>query len=205
MTEVWTTTEKGNDKLIGFVNDIICKANPKTDTETERLAMDLKSGFFDRSKLWEIPTSYCKEIRLQEGKNYIELLWGKDGEEHLRITDEAKRNKIFGVIKINTQKSEFNIDKYSAIRAGKKPMIAFFVVLALFLWTLYYAIEAESGNVYYIGNGHYNSITGIVLGLASLGLAAVITIFSILLSVAIISFIMKTKNPPVIHRIVLKK
>jgi hypothetical protein len=205
MTEVWTSTEKGNDKLIGFVNDIIYKANPKTDIETERLAMDLKSGFFDRSKLWEIRTSYCKEIRLQEGKNYIEMLWGKDGEEQLKITDEVKRNKIFEFIKINTQNSEFNIDKYSAMRAGKKPMIAFFIVLALFLWTLFYAIEAESGNVYYIENGHYNSITGIVLGLASFGLIKVVIIFSILLSIAIISFIMKAKNPPIIHRIVLKK
>ena len=133
------------------------------------------------------------------------MLWGKEGEEQLRITDEVRKNKIFEFIKTNTANSEFSVDKYTAIRAGKKPMIAFFVVLALFLWTLFYAIEAESGNVYYIENGHYNSITGIVLGLASFGLTKVVIIFSILLSIAIISFIMKAKNPPIIRRIVLRK
>ena len=133
MIEVWTSNEKGNDKLVAFANNTIYKANPKTDDETEILAKGLKSGSFDSTKLWEIKTNHCKEIRLQDGKPYIEILWGKEGEEQLRITDEYKRYKVFDFIKANTPNSEFTVDKWNAFRTGKKPMIAFFIVLALFL------------------------------------------------------------------------
>jgi len=204
MTEVWTSNEKGNDKLIAFTNNTIYKANPKTDEETEALAKGLKAGSFDSTKLWEIKTIHCKEIRLQEGKPYIEILWGKDGEEQLRITDEYKRYKIFDFIKANTPNSAFTVDKWNIFRAGRKPMIAFFVVLALFLWTLFYAIEAQSGKVYYIENGRYDSITGIVLGLASMGLKNVILAFSALLAIALFAFIRKAKDPPIMNSIVIK-
>jgi len=205
MAEVWTSNEKGNDKLIAFADNTIYKANPKTGEDVDGLARGLKAGSFDSTKVWEIKTTHCNEIRLQDGKPYIEILWGKDGEEQLRITDEYKRYKVFDFIKANTSNAEISTDKWSAIRAGRKPMIAFFVVLALFLWTLFYAIEAESGNVYYIESGRYNSIVGIVLGLASMGLAKVIALFSALLAIAAIAFIRKAKNPPVMHRIVPRK
>ena len=81
MTEVWTSSEKGNDKLIAFIDGTIYKANPKTDEETDILAKGIKSGSFDITKLWDIKTSNCKEIRLQDGKPYIEIFWGRDGEE----------------------------------------------------------------------------------------------------------------------------
>jgi hypothetical protein len=45
MTEVLVSNEKGNDKLMAFVNGTIYKANPKTDQETDILASGLNSGF----------------------------------------------------------------------------------------------------------------------------------------------------------------
>jgi hypothetical protein len=205
MTEVWTSNEKGNDKLIAFIDGVIYKANPKTDEETDEMAKAIKLGSFDARKLWEIKTRNCKEIRLQDGKPYIEIYWGKDGEEQLRITDEYKRYRIFECIKVNTPDGSFTTDKWSPFRAGRKPMIAFFVVLGLFLWTLFYAVQAESGKVYYLENGHYNSLTGIVLIIASLGLVNVIIIFSFLLGIAAFAFIRKVKNPAAVSRIVINK
>ncbi|MEI9810076.1 MAG: hypothetical protein WDO16_20635 [Bacteroidota bacterium] len=204
MTEVWINNEKGDDKLIALIDNIIYKANPKSDEETDSLAKGLVSGSFDSRKLWEINTSHCREIRLQNGKPYIEIFWGKDGEEQLRVADEYKRYKIFDLIKTNTPGAESLIDKWSPVRAGRKPMIAFFVVLALFLWTLYYVIEAQSGNVYYIEGGRYFSLTGIVLGLASMSLTKVVSLFSVLLGIALLVFIMKARNPPTMNRIVIK-
>jgi hypothetical protein len=205
MVEVWTNSQKNNDKLIGFGNNIIYKANPKTDEETEELARGLRSGSFDKSKIWDINTKNCKEIRLQEGKACIEIFWGKDGEEQLRITDEYMRYQIFEKIKSNTTHATFKIEKWNAIRAGRKPMIAFFVLAGLFCWTLYYAIQAQSGVVYYIESGRYASITGIVLGLASMGLKNVITLFSVLLGISLFAFWSKAKNPPVMNRIIITK
>jgi hypothetical protein len=205
MIEVWTSSEKGNDKLIGFANNVIYKANPKTDEETDNLARQLQSGSFDSTKVWEINIRNCREIRLENGKPYIEIFWGKDKEEQLRITDEYKRYKVFDFIKANASVGKFSIEKWNAFRAGRKPLIAFLVVLGIFLWTLFYAIEAESGNVYDIESGRYNSITGIVLGLASLGLTKVITIFTILLAIAAFAFIKKARNLPVMNRIVIQE
>ncbi len=198
MIQVWTSNEKGNDKLIAFANNTIYKANPKTDEETELLAIGLKAGSFDSSKVWEIKTMHCNIIRLEDGKPYIEILWGKDGEEQLRITDE--RYKVFDYIKTNTPNSEFSVDKWTIFRTGKKPMIAFFVVLGLFLWTLFYAIQAQSGKVFYLENGQYNSLVGIVLGLVSIGLRNVIMLFS-----ALLAFIRKAKSPPTMNTTLIRR
>src|SRR5439155_19077649 len=83
MVEIITSNEKGNDRLIAFVDGTIYKANPKTDQETDILASGLKSASFDSTKLWEIKTRNCKEIRLQDSKPYIEIFWRKSGEEQL--------------------------------------------------------------------------------------------------------------------------
>ncbi|HEV8282810.1 MAG TPA: hypothetical protein VGQ09_00795 [Chitinophagaceae bacterium] len=203
MIEILTSNEKGNDKLIAFVNGTIYKANPKTDQETDILASGLKAGSFDTTKLWEIKTRNCKEIRLQDGKPYIEIFWGRDGEEQLRITDEYKKYKLFESIKSNTPNANCRIEKWNVFRAGKKPMIAFFIVLALFLWTLYYAIQAQRGYVYYLEDGRYFSLTGIILGIASLGLVKVFFLFSVLLGIALFAFIQKARKPPVMNRIII--
>jgi hypothetical protein len=205
MIEVWTNDQRGNDKLIGFGNGIIYKANPKTSDETETLARSMRAGSFDTTKVWDINTKNCKEIRLQDGKPYIEILWGKDGEEQLKITDEYLRYKIFDHIKANTPHATCTVEKWNAFRAGKKPLIAFGILLGLFAWTLFYAIEAERGVVYYIESGRYDSLTGIVLGIASLGLAKVITIFCCLLAIALIAFIKKARNLPIMNRLLITK
>jgi len=203
MTEILISNEKGNDKLIAFSNGTIYKANPKTDQETDVLASGLSSGSFDSTKLWDIKVSHCKEIRLQDGKPYIEVFWGRDGEEQLRITDKYKRYKLFDLMKANTPNALYRTEKWNAFRAGRKPLIAFFVVLGIFLWTLYYVIQAQKGYVYYLENGRYDSLTGIVLAIASLGLNRVIMIFSILFAIALFAFIRKVNNPPMMNRIII--
>jgi hypothetical protein len=201
MTEIWTSSEKGNDSLIAFIDGTIYKGNFKTFEETDDMAKAIKAGSFDSRRLWEIRTRNCKEIRLQDGNPFIEIFFGKEGEEQLRITDEYNRNKVFEFIKANTPNAVVKTEKWNAFRAGRKPMIAFFVVLGFFLWTLYYVIEAQNGTVYYIENGSYFSLTGIVLGIASLGLAKVVIIFSVLSGLAVFSFVRKTRKPPIMTRI----
>jgi hypothetical protein len=205
MIKVWTSDQKNDDRLIGFGDNTIYKANPKSNEQTILFAKEMESGAHDSTKVWEIKTSHCKEIRLEDGKSCIEIFYGKEGEEQLRITDEYKRYAVFDWIKANTPDSEFIVEKWSAFRAGRKPMIAFIVVFALFVWTLYYAIQAKTGKVYYFENGGYFSVTGIVLGLASMGLAKVITLFSFFLGIALFAFIRKAKNSPIMNRIIIKK
>lgn len=201
MIEVWTNSLKGNDKLVGFGNGVIYKANPKTYEEVEALAANMRKGVFDTTKVWEISTRRCREIRMQDGKSFIEIYWGKDGEEELRITDEYLKHKIFEVIKAGASHLNYTVEKWSIFKAGRKPLIAMAVIVALFAWTLFYAIEAQSGMVYYLEDGRYDSITGIVLGIASLGLTNVIAIFSFLIGLAVFAFIRKTRKIPMMYRL----
>ncbi len=203
MIKVWTSNEKGDDKLIAFANNTIYKGYPKTEQETIEMARDLQSVISQHTKLMEIPVAYCTEIRQQEGKKCIEVIYGKNVEE-LQIKDDFNRSQLFDYFKKNIPSAELAVEKYKPLRAGKKPMIAFFVVLGLFLWTLFYAIQGESGTIYYMEDSYF-SLTGIAVGLASIGVTKVIILFSSLLAIALFAFIKKAKNPPVFNRLIIKK
>ncbi len=199
--KTWINNEKGDDTFIAYANEVIYKGNPKPDN-IDKILTDLKQNISPGS-LTGTPLSYISQINLQEGKSIIELEMAKDSSIDLRVKNDATRNEIFEYLKTNISNSVYKLDKVSSIRAGKKPMIAFFVVLIIFIWTLYIAIGIESGNDYDVTGQRYNSIAGIVLGLAGLGVKKVILIFGSLLLIASIAFYKKAKNPPVINRIIL--
>jgi hypothetical protein len=198
--KIWEGNEKGDDRIIAFLDNTICKGNPVPD-ETQGAIYDLKSGNIPAKNFTGVPFSYLKKIEMQEGKNYISLLFGKDSSEELMISDDQKRKEIFDFFKTNIPNTKFEVDSYSKIRAGKKPLIAMTVVALLFLWTLYIIHGMENGNQYDVPGGHYNSLAGIVLILASLGLPKAILLFSCLMGIAVFSFIQKTKSPKVVSRI----
>lgn len=205
MAKVWTSYAKNDDSIIAFANNTIYKGNPKKEDEIIRLSLDLKSGPVQSSMLFEIPVSYLREIRLTDEKPYIEIFFGNEGEERLRVTDKAKREEIFNYLCTVIPNCNTTTEKYSRLKAGRKPLIAFFVVLAIFVLTLFFAVEGESGTIYYMEDGRYDSVTGMVVALASIGVNKVILLFSVLLGLAGLSFFLKAKNPPVVHRLVLNR
>ena len=198
--QVWISKEKVDDKIIAFVNQTVYKGNPKIE-EIESVVFELKMKDRIPAGLAGFPLSYIRAINLREGKNYIELLFGKDSSEDLKITDEKRRREIFEYFKANIPGSVYSMYKPTAIQSGKKSLIACFVVAALFLWTLYVAVGIESGEVYDVSNQHYNSIAGIVLAIASIGVKKVILVFGSLLAIALVSFIKKARNRAVVESI----
>ena len=198
--QVWVSKEKADDKIIAFANQTIYKGNPKPE-EVDAVAFELKTKQNIPSALAGFPLSYIKAINLPEGKKYLELFFGKDSYEELNITNEQKKQDIFNWFKTNIPGSEYNLYKPTFLQAGKKPLIAFFVVAAFFLWTLYVAVGIESGEEYDVSGQHYHSIAGIVLAIASIGVKKVILVFGSLMAIAVVSFIKKVRNPAVIHSI----
>jgi hypothetical protein len=197
---IWKSFTKGDDKIIAFYNNTIYKGNPKDD-EIDNVIYQLKNEKIPPTNLFGIPLSYLKEINLENGKDYIEVLFGSDSSEHLRIKDENKKMEIFEFLKMNIPNSKSYIDNYSDFRAGKKPLIAMCFIAIIFIWTLSIATEMENGNQYEVVGGHYNSIAGLVIGFASLGVKNVILIFGSFLTIAVISFFIKTKKPKVVNTI----
>jgi hypothetical protein len=201
--KVWTGTEKNDDKVIAFGNQTIYKGNSKMqDIESALFVLNAKHE--PPKDLAGFPLSYIREINLTEGKDHIELLFGKDSSEELNIQDEQRRHEIFEYFKNNIPGSEYTLYKPGSVNAGKKPLIAFAVVAAIFSWTLYIALGIEAGNDYDVSGQHYNSIAGIVLAMASMGVKKVILIFGSLLAITLFTFIKKARNLPVIHKIILK-
>ena len=202
--KIWRGDENTDDKIIAMNNSVVYKGNPQ-NAEINHCINELMNGIIPKVGFIGIPLSYLKEIRQQEGRDQIELFFGRDSEEHLKIKNDIMRNDIFNYFKENLSGANFSIDRYSKLRAGKKPLIALGVVMAIFFWTLPYAIGYDNGEQYEITNGHYNSLTGIVLAIASAGVRNVIVIFGSLMAIALITTIRKMKNPPVINRIVIRR
>lgn len=202
--KIWRLNEKTDDKIIAFVNSTVYKANP-SGNEIEYYISDLRNGTIPSKKILGIPLHYIKEIRMQESKNYLQIFFGQDSEEHFRIQDETLKNEVFDYFKNNIPSAKFAIENYSKLKAGRKPLIALAVVVALFLWALYYAIGFDRGNQYETTNGRYDSVTGIVLAIASFGVTKTILFFGFWFVIALWSFLRKVGKPPVIHRLILKK
>ena len=198
--KIWTSSESGSEKIIGFFNQTIYKGNPRQN-DIEACLSDLKMHVIPKGFIG-IPLNYIREINMQEGKNYIEVRFGNDSYQNYRIKNEHVRNEIFEYLRFNIVNNKFSIDRFSRLRAGKKPLIALVVVFLLFLWTLSIAIGIARGDEYEIV-GHKNSIAGIVLLLAGMGVKKVTLLFSSFLAIAFFSFFAKTRNPPVIKRLTI--
>ncbi|GGB24629.1 hypothetical protein [Puia dinghuensis] len=204
MINIWVNEGRSDDKIIAIIDDTIYKCNPRSE-EIDDFVRALKMKDIPQKNTFGLPFSYIKEVRHQAGKKYIQLFFRGDSEEHLRIDNEEKLNEIFDCIKDALPYSAYKIDKYSPLRAGKKPLIALLVVIALFIWTLFIAADMESGIEYDVHGGHYNSFAGLVLMFAALGIKKVVLIYTPLLAIAILAFILKARKPPVIRRLMISR
>jgi hypothetical protein len=194
----WKSNVKGDDTLIVYHNATIYKGNPKPEA-IDTILRDLSHGV-QRPELFSIPQSLLKKICLEEGKPYLEVYFGEASEEHLRITDPARRQAIFDFFRATIPRIKYEVEHYSKAKAGRKPLAAMFIISPLLLWSLYLAVEIENGARYeIIGDG--KSIVTVVLAIAGLGSVNVMVLFGVLLLIAAVSFYVKTKNPKVVHTI----
>ena len=196
MTRHWTNYDNKGDKLIAFANGTLYKANPKPD-EIDNIVRDMQMNNFAAPGLFGIPVDYIREIRLQEGNDYIQVMFGKDSEEHLQIKDEATRQEVFDFLKDHLPGASYLVDTYTRFRAAKKPMIALAVVAVLFLYSLNVALRLDAGESVMAGG----RIGGLLLGIASLGVNKVLMVYGALIAIAGTRTTLKMMNPPVVHLI----
>ena len=98
--KIWTSTAKGDERIIAYIDQTIYSGNPKL-TDLDTCVQDLKMRKIPGSNFISIPQHYLKAINLESGKGYIEVLYGVDSCEHLRIKDEKTRTEIFEYLKAN--------------------------------------------------------------------------------------------------------
>ena len=92
--KIWTNTENGNEKIIAHVENTIYRGNPKL-SEIDDCVYDLKMKKIPASDFFGIDLSEIQQVNLQDGKNYLEILFGRGSYEHFRIKNEHTRIEIF--------------------------------------------------------------------------------------------------------------
>lgn len=201
--KIWINENDSDDKLIAYYQDKIYKANPKAD-ELKSIVSEFRMTKTPPPIFMGIPLAYIKEIRFQEEKDYIEILFGESSYEHIKISDENKKIEIFDYFSTLFPNAKISREKYSKLKAGKKPLYAMLTLSIIFTWSLYISLNIEAGYEYEI-KGSAGSLAGVVLALASLGVKKLTLIFSSLMCISFISFYFKTKTPTTFRRIVIRK
>ena len=198
---VWKSIEKGDSKIIAYLNNTIYKGNPK-ESELESIFRKLKTGDTQNLNLFEINQSVLKEVRLDERKECIQIFFGQTSYEELKVKNKETRNEIYKYLSENIPNSKKITKHYSKIESGKKALYAFFVILIFFIWSSYLALDIENGAEYEVsGSGH--SIAGIVLGIGLLGINTILFIFIPLLIISILSFFINTRKPKIVHKTIV--
>ena len=202
MDKIWISSESKSDKIISVSEKGIYKANPKPDQIIE-FKRELESNRIPKDMFF-IPFSYIKLIQLEQKKKFIQVDFGLNSEEHFKIEDDLKRIEIFNYLKENIPGLNFNEENHSALRVSRKPLWALFIFGTIFAFTLYFAIEIESGNEYVlVGSGR--SVTTIILVLANLGVKKVLLLFGIILILIFTSIYFKIKNKSQVSTLSFRK
>jgi hypothetical protein len=183
MHKIWKLKESKSNKVILIQDKIIYKGNPReNDLNSSRL--ETRENAFLKD-LFSIPYSYIRRIENQKGKNYIKIFFGNDSEEELYIDNEIIKQEVFEFLKSDNQNLKYSIETPNILNYAKAQIFALLSILAIFIWSLYLAIQIESGVEYELVGGGNPGITGIVLAIANLGSFKII-IGYIILSVIII-------------------
>ncbi len=128
--KIWQNSDNSSDKIIAVYNDIIYNGNPKQE-EIDNAILSLKSNE-QSAVLFSIPISYVKSVEMNEKKNYIEIIFGKDSNQHLKVLNPEIKDEIFNYFKDNLPNAVYKLKKENSFKATAGLMVAF----VFYLWTL---------------------------------------------------------------------
>lgn len=192
MHKIWKLKESKSNKVILIQDKVIYKGNPK-ENDLNRVNSET-SDFTFLKDLFSIPYSYIKQIENQSGKNYIKIFFGKESEEELYIDSEIIKKEVFEFLKSDNQNLKYSIEFPTVINYAKGQLFALLSISGIFIWSLYLAIQIESGVKYELVGGGNPGITGIVLAIANFGSFKIIIGYLILLGITIFSLTRRLKS-----------
>ena len=199
MDKFWTSFEKNDTSIIILENNVIYFGKAKAE-EIDSIIFDFKLNK-SHPKLFSLPISYINEIHLSDKTNYLEVIFKGNSTEQLLFNDKSRKEEVFAYFKNIQLKISYTESILTKLETAKKPLIALALLIGLFLWSLYLAIEINAGANYEI-IGNKGSITAIVLGIAYIGVPNVIMIFGTLILIAVISCFRKMKNQGMIRKLI---
>jgi hypothetical protein len=192
MNKFWKIKDSKSNKLIYIKDKTIYKGNPKQE-ELNRLNSETTNLAF-LENLFSIPYSYIKRVENQIEKNEIKIFYGKDSEDELIIKDKNMKKEIFEFIKQDNPTLKYSSELPSVLKYAKAQFFALLFTTGIFLWSLYLAIQIESGVEYELVGGGRPGITGIVLAIANLGVLKIVIGFIILLAIILFALTKRLKS-----------
>jgi hypothetical protein len=192
MNKIWKLKESKSNKVILIQDRVIYKGNPK-ETDLSRLNLESNNNTFLKD-LFSIPYSYIKQIENQSGKNYIKIFFGNESQEELYIDNESIKKEVFEFLKSDNQSLVYSVEIPSVINYVKAQLFALLSISAIFIWSLYLAIQIERGAEYELVGGGNPGITGIVLAIAHIGSFKIIIGYIILLGITIFALTKRLKS-----------
>ena len=192
MQKFWKISDSKSNKLIFIKDKTIYRGNPKQEELNRLNSESINLSFLEN--LFSIPYSYIKGIENQSGKNEIKIFYGKDSEDELTVKDENTKNEIFEFIKQDNPNFKYSSKLPSFLKYAKAPLFALLFTTGIFIWSMYLAIQIESGIEYELVGGGSPGISGIVLLIANLGVLKNVIGFIILLLIIIFALTKKMKS-----------
>ena len=193
MLKYWINENAGADRIIAVNETALCKSMGSTKSIDADI-VDIKNNIIPTT-MFSIPFSYLKQIVADTNKDRIDIFFGQDSEEILKIKDQTLRNEIFTFLKNHIPGANYQFEKYSGLKAATKPLIAFAVMLGIFIWAADVATEVNSGGDNSL-NASGRSLSSVILVLASLGIHWLRIIFGAILTLCAFSIFVKIKNRP---------
>ena len=142
--------------------------------------------------LFGIPFSYITRIENQEGKKDIKVYFNSDSEEELISKNSKIKNVIFSYLKEVIPNMNYAKKTPSFFKYVKPQLFAILFTTIIFLWSLYYAIQIESGAEYVLKGRA--GLLALIFSIGLLGVVKVVLLFIFLIGVGVYSLIRKNKT-----------
>jgi hypothetical protein len=190
MIKFWNIKKKRNIDIILVNETSVFKGKIKNE-ELNHFSKLIENKRIPEN-LFEIPFSYIKKIQSQENKNYIKIYFGKESEEELICENENLKKEIFNYLKENISTLSYSKEIPSIFKYAKPQLFSILFTLGVFLWSLYYAVQIESGVVYELKGTA--GLGAIIYSIGLLGVFKVVLLFLLLIGISVYSLIKKIQS-----------
>jgi hypothetical protein len=191
----WINGIPGNDKLVIWDGNKLCKANPK-EYKLREIEYSLKKSEIPDG-IFSIYKSQIKTIEMDESKKYICVYFGADSYEHLQVSNAETKKEIFEEF-AKTEDVIKTVKELTLAEKTKTQKKAFIVLTILFFIGFLFSVMIETLG---LPTGSYPAI---LLLLGGLGMINLVLFYLLITLIIGIKFYLASKTTRIIHTIKFK-
>ncbi len=196
IVKIWKLTDSKSNKLILIRDQSIYIGNPNQE-DLNKLS-STSTDFEFVNQLFSIPYSYIKSVENQVGNRELNIFYGRNSEEKIIAEREEIKNEIFDYLRLDLKNFNYSSQLPTVLNYAKAQFFAFFIVTAIFIWSLYLAVQIES-ETDFKNESLRTGIYGLVFIIANVGVTKIILGYTVLLAITLIALARRIKSRTVIQ------